>query len=192
MKGIRLSVWKTKDLITGGSNLTSISFANLGSQVKLFDTLKYYQQSPLPIASTITPEEKSSVLKIARQFIWQHCQHDYFREVWQDIYESTREKQLEMIKARKGVIPYEQIATFDSLDFVSENHSFFQIKYTKLWRWETCQTWTICKIFKTRVFCAKFLKVGLERCTKCTVSIREYAIQLVRYFMNESYFMYQR
>ena len=40
LKGIRLSVWGTKDLNVGGSGLTNINFTSLGSQVKFIDTMK--------------------------------------------------------------------------------------------------------------------------------------------------------
>ena len=42
LKGIRLSVWGTKDLSIDESGLTNINFASLGSQVKSIDTMKYY------------------------------------------------------------------------------------------------------------------------------------------------------
>ena len=41
LKGIRLSVWETQDLNIGGSELSNINFASLGSQVKFIDTMKY-------------------------------------------------------------------------------------------------------------------------------------------------------
>ena len=42
IKGIRLSVWGTKDLNIGGTGLTNIKFASIGTQVKLIDTIKYF------------------------------------------------------------------------------------------------------------------------------------------------------
>ena len=44
-KGKRLCVWRTKQLNIGGNDLTNINFANVGSQVKFIDTIKFYQQS---------------------------------------------------------------------------------------------------------------------------------------------------
>ena len=41
LKGIRNSVWGTKDLNIGGIRLTNINFQSLGSQVKFTDTMKY-------------------------------------------------------------------------------------------------------------------------------------------------------
>ena len=40
VKGIRLSVWKTKDISIGGNNVTNVNFANIGDQVKFVETLK--------------------------------------------------------------------------------------------------------------------------------------------------------
>ena len=45
LKGIKVSVWKTTNLSIGGSNLTNINFANIGEQINVIDTMKYYQQS---------------------------------------------------------------------------------------------------------------------------------------------------
>ena len=42
IKGIRLSVWGTKDLNIGGTGLTNIKFASIGTQVKLIDMIKYF------------------------------------------------------------------------------------------------------------------------------------------------------
>ena len=42
LKRIRLLVWGTKDLNIGGSGLTNINFASLGSQVKFISTMKWH------------------------------------------------------------------------------------------------------------------------------------------------------
>ena len=42
IKGIRLSVWETKDINIGGSGLANNNFANIESQVKFIDTIKYF------------------------------------------------------------------------------------------------------------------------------------------------------
>ena len=107
MRGISLPVWKSKDLKVGGSNLTNINFANLSSQIKLVDTLKYYQQSLDGLSSTATVEEKISI------------------KIWQCLNEEIQDKVLDLIAQGKGVIPNENINTFDSLDSVLENCHFF-------------------------------------------------------------------
>ena len=45
LKGIRLSIWRTKQLNVGGTNLTKVQYPNIVNQVKFIDTMKYYQQS---------------------------------------------------------------------------------------------------------------------------------------------------
>ena len=58
LKGIRLSVWKTTNLSIGGSNLSQIYYANISEQLKLIDTMKYYQQSLEKLAESMTDKEK--------------------------------------------------------------------------------------------------------------------------------------
>ena len=75
LKGIRNSVWGTKDLNIGGIRLTNINFQSLGSQVKFTDTMKYYLSSLGSLASTLDDVEKMcwkanpSVSKSTRSFI---------------------------------------------------------------------------------------------------------------------------
>ena len=45
IKGIRISVWGTEDVNIGGTGLTNINFPNIGAQVKLIDTVKYFLTS---------------------------------------------------------------------------------------------------------------------------------------------------
>ena len=42
MKGIRLSVWGTKDVNTGRTGSTNINFASISNQVKFIDTMKQF------------------------------------------------------------------------------------------------------------------------------------------------------
>ena len=75
LKGILLLVWGTKDLNIGGSGLTNINLASLGSQVKFIDTIRYYLSSLGSLASTLDHAEKMRVKKLTSQFL---NQHDYF------------------------------------------------------------------------------------------------------------------
>ena len=45
VKGYRSSVLGTNDLRMGGTNLINTNFANNSTQMKIIDTLKYYQTS---------------------------------------------------------------------------------------------------------------------------------------------------
>ena len=59
--------------------MTNINFANIGSQVKFIDTMKYFQVSLAKIASTTTEEEKKKGKKLTLQFL---VRHNYFGLVW--------------------------------------------------------------------------------------------------------------
>ena len=63
MKGIRLCVWRTKNLsIIGsnliGSNLTHVNYPRIVDQVRFIDTMEFYQQSFEKLAETVTEIEK--------------------------------------------------------------------------------------------------------------------------------------
>ena len=45
IKRIKLSFWEIKDLNIGWSELLTVTFGNIGSQVKCFDTMKYFLTS---------------------------------------------------------------------------------------------------------------------------------------------------
>ena len=72
IKEIRLSVWGTKDVNIGGTELTNINFASLGSQVKFIDTMKYFLTSLGQLASTLGKVEKARVEKLTLQSLNQH------------------------------------------------------------------------------------------------------------------------
>ena len=59
VKGIRLSVWGTKDINIGESGLTNINFAINYSQVKFINTMKYFLTSLGQLASTLDEVEKT-------------------------------------------------------------------------------------------------------------------------------------
>ena len=62
VKGLRLCVWRTKNLNIGVRNLTHVQYANIGNQVKFIDTTKYYQQSLSSLAADADSKEKKSLL----------------------------------------------------------------------------------------------------------------------------------
>ena len=51
----------------------------LGSEIKLIDSLKFYQRSLGELSSTLTPEEKTAVKNLAENFLNEHY---YFSTVW--------------------------------------------------------------------------------------------------------------
>ena len=71
LKAIRLSAWKTKDI-------KIVSFASIG-QLKLIDTMKYFQTSLGKLAKTLSADEKHAIQKLAEQFL---TTHSHFSKVW--------------------------------------------------------------------------------------------------------------
>ena len=121
IKGIQVSVWRTKDINIGGSGLTSINYANFG-QMKFIDTMKYFLSSLGKLAETLDETEKERVEKLTMQFL---TSHDYFSSVWRSLSIFQKNRILEIIVSGKGVIPYEKILTKDSLYIKPEDGIFF-------------------------------------------------------------------
>ena len=69
VKGLRASVWETRDIIIGGENPTDINFAHIGNQVQFIDTIKYFQQSLGALASSLTSSEKESIYKECETYL---------------------------------------------------------------------------------------------------------------------------
>ena len=72
VKGIRLRVWRTKNIVIGSSNLTNVQYANIGTQVKFIDTIKYYQQSLASLAANVDDTDKQNIRKSCQKFILRH------------------------------------------------------------------------------------------------------------------------
>ena len=64
IKGIKLSVWGTKDINIGGTGLTNINFPYISSQGKFVDTIKYFLTSLGQLDSTLDKVEKAQVEKL--------------------------------------------------------------------------------------------------------------------------------
>ena len=118
LKSVRVSCWGTSDIVIDGTNLTNISFANISSQIKIIDTMKYFQRSLAQIASTMIKKEKQKVKMLTLQFI---IRHDYLGLVWKILREDQKEKILEIITGGKGLIPSEKIINMNSSDLKPEN-----------------------------------------------------------------------
>ena len=63
IKAYIVSAWCSKSLNTGGTNLTQVNFGNIAGEIKLIDTLKFYQKSLADLASTLSDEEIVAVKK---------------------------------------------------------------------------------------------------------------------------------
>ena len=67
VKGIRLCVWRTKNIVIGSSNLTNVQYVNIGAQVKFIDTIKYYLQSLASYAANVDDSEKQNIRSSCRK-----------------------------------------------------------------------------------------------------------------------------
>ena len=60
--------WCSKELNVGGTNLTHANYGNISNEIKLIDSLKFYQRSLSELSSTLTEEEKNAVKFLTNQF----------------------------------------------------------------------------------------------------------------------------
>ena len=118
LKGLRPSVWETTDINIGGKNPTSINFAIIQNQVRLIDTVKYYQQSLASLASSMTDIERANVRKNCRRFL---------AEKLMFLTDEDEAWVLDYLSSGKGMIPYQMITDFDSLKKVPKE-AFFEKK----------------------------------------------------------------
>ena len=121
VKGFRSSVWGTKNLNMGGTNLTNVNYATIGAQVKIIDTLKYYQTSLSALTSTANEKEKENISKNVLKFL---DEHQYFNQIWHSVEKFDQEKILNIIESGKGIMPYEKITNIESLQLIPQNGFF--------------------------------------------------------------------
>ena len=135
VKGYRSSCWGTKEFNMGGTNLTNVNFANISDQVKIIDTLKYYQTTLANFASTADEFEKSNIKKNIKQFLENH---NYFNQVWKSLKQENRNKILDLIAEGKGVMPYEKVLDAKSLlskpeqDFYDHTEFYSSLKQSNV------------------------------------------------------------
>ena len=58
MKTYIASAWCSKEVNIGGTNLTHANYGNISNEIKLIDSLKFYQRNLSEPSSTLTDEEK--------------------------------------------------------------------------------------------------------------------------------------
>ena len=112
VKGYRSSCWGTKEFEMGGTNLTNVNYANIRRQIKIIDTLKYYQTTLAGLTSTTNDKEKENIRKVIEQFVTAHI---YFGRVWKTLEQKGKKNILDLIVEGKGVMPYEKMVTINSL-----------------------------------------------------------------------------
>ena len=129
VKGIRLCVWRTKQLNIRGTNLTNVQYANIGLQVKFIDTMKYYQQSLSFLAKSAAQNEIANFRNSCQKFIEGNAIYPTAFNSFSD--QDTR-RVLVYLSSRKGVIPYELIKSHEDLDTTPEGVFFSRTKFYSL------------------------------------------------------------
>ena len=116
------TTWCSKELNIGGNHLTHANFGNISNEIKLIDSLKFYQRSLAELSSTLTNEEKTPVKNLAEKFLNYHY---YFSTVCPYLPVNKKNKILEIIDESKGVIPYEIIVDKESF-FIKPDKEFWE------------------------------------------------------------------
>ena len=121
VKGIRLCVWRTKNISIGGSNLT-----NIETQVKFINTIKYYQQSLAALAANADDTEKQKIRTSCLNFIQKY--RNYAQSLG-NLSDEDKNWVLDDLCRCKGVIPYEAIRSYKDLDRVPGEQFLAKTKF---------------------------------------------------------------
>ena len=110
-------MWETSEISIGGKNLANVNFTIIRNQVKFIDTVKYFQQSLASLADSMTDDERKNVRKSCRNFLAGKLLFlNNENEKWV----------LDYLALGKGMIPYQKITDFDSLNIRPDsNEEFF-------------------------------------------------------------------
>ena len=122
MKAYIASAWCSKELHIGGTNLTQANYGNISGEIRLIDSLKFYQRSLGELSSTLTAEEKNAVKKLTEKFLNEHY---YFCTVWPYLSLKKKDKILEIISESKGIITYKIIVDME-LFFIKPDNKFWE------------------------------------------------------------------
>ena len=130
LKGLRSSVWKTRDIAIGRKNPTDINFANIGNQVQFLDTIKCFQQSLAGLASSLTGKEKEAIYRECEKYL---LSNSILSKRFQLCTKDEKKWVLDYLSSGKGTVPYELITEFDSLNIVPDKEFFsFQHFYSSM------------------------------------------------------------
>ena len=115
LKVIGASIWETSNISIGGKNPTDVNFAIIQNQVRFIDTVKYFQQNLASLADSMTELERQNVQKNCRRFL---------AEKLIFLTEDQEKWVLDYLSSGKGMIPYQMITDFDSLNIEPKNGFF--------------------------------------------------------------------
>ena len=115
LKGIRPSVWETTDISIGGKNPTDVNFAIFKNQVRFINTVKYFQQNLGSLADSMTDTERDNVRNTCKKFLADKLMF---------LNEENEKWILDYLASGKGMIPYQLITDFESLNICPEMEFF--------------------------------------------------------------------
>ena len=72
LKGLRLSVWRTKHLNMGGKGIRNMSYSSIVDQVKFINNIKFYQELLHALAASMEPTENENIKKSVTTFLETH------------------------------------------------------------------------------------------------------------------------
>ena len=83
MKAYIASASCSKALKIGGTNLTQANYGSISSEIRLIDSLKFYQKilGELSSTLTVTVKEKIAIKKLAENFLNEHFYFRLFRHI---------------------------------------------------------------------------------------------------------------
>ena len=122
LKGYTTFAWFSKTVNVGGTNLTHANFRNITREIRLIDSLKFYQRSLSELSSTFTSDENRAVIKLTEKILKEHF---YFLTVWQYLNLSKQNEILDILSGGKGVIPYKIIVDMESF-FIKPDSDFWE------------------------------------------------------------------
>ena len=109
-------MWETTGIDNGGKNPTDVNFAIIRHQVRFIDTVKYFQQSLESLATSMTAVEREKIKKLCRQFLSDKLMF---------LTEKDEEWVMDYLSSGKGMIPYQMIMDFNSLEIKPKQHDGF-------------------------------------------------------------------
>ena len=90
--------WCSNEVNVGENRLTQANYGSINNEIKLIDSLKYYQKNLSQLSSTMMRQEKMKFKKLAENFL---TEHHYFSTVWLFLPIHKKNKILEIIAEGK-------------------------------------------------------------------------------------------